>query len=325
MNKKNMKNMKNMKNRKNIMKWLSACLSVVTLLTLAGCGASGSQAGGKKDTIVIYDGQFSEMWLVHRAVKLLVEEKTEAKVEIREEMSGVNTYQTILRGDADLMNSYDGTLLTTYLHLDPSDVPADKSLYDFVNEAAKEKKVRLLDKLGLNNTYVLAVTPAVYDKYGMETISDLAPVAGELVFGAEHDFFTEEGSAKFNPLAAFYGLNFKEVKQIDIGLKYSAADSGNIDVTVVYATDGLNRKSQLKTLADDRSFFPEYNGAILVREDLFEEIKETAPDLEKVLNQLGGIFPSEVMTDLTYAVDVEGRDAETVMKEFLQAKGLIAG
>ncbi len=310
--------------KKNMMKWLSVCLCAAMLLMLAGCGGSAPQAGGKKDTIIIYDGQFSEMWLVHRAVKLLVEEHTDAKVEIREEMAPVNSYNTIIKGDADLMNSYDGTLLTTFLHLDPSDVPEGKNLYDFVNEEAKDEGVRLLDKLGLNNTYVLGVAPAVYEKYKMETVSDLAQVAGELVFGAEHDFFTEEGSAKFNPLTEFYGLNFKEAKQIDIGLKYSAVDSGNIDVTVVYATDGLNRKSNMKTLVDDKGFFPEYNGAVLVREALFEEMKEVAPNLEEVLNKLGGLFPSEVMTDLTYAVDVEGKDVNVVIKEFLQEKGLIA-
>lgn len=294
-------------------------LSLLLLFSLAACGGGSNTA-----TIVIHDGQFSEMKIIHQMVKLLVEEKTDAKVEIKDEMSPVNVYNEMLKGNVDLTNSYDGTVLTTYLHLDPADVPAGTTLYDFVNQQAAEKQIRLLDKLGINNTYAIAVPQAIAEQYGLVTISDLAPVASELVFGAEHDFFTEEGSAKYGPFAAFYGLDFKEAKPVDLSLKYSAVQSGNLDVVVVYATDGLNRQANLTILEDDRAFFPEYNGALLVREDLFEKMKEAAPNLEEVLNQLGGTLSNDEMVDLTYAVDIDGKTPEAVAKEFLQQKGLLA-
>lgn len=294
-------------------------LSLLLLFSLAACGGGSNTA-----TIVIHDGQFSEMKIIHQMVKLLVEEKTDAKVEIKDEMSPVNVYNEMLKGNVDLTNSYDGTVLTTYLHLDPADVPAGTTLYDFVNQQAAEKQIRLLDKLGINNTYAIAVPQAIAEQYGLVTISDLAPVASKLVFGAEHDFFTEEGSAKYGPFAAFYGLDFKEAKPVDLSLKYSAVQSGNLDVVVVYATDGLNRQANLTILEDDRAFFPEYNGALLVREDLFEKMKEAAPNLEEVLNQLGGTLSNDEMVDLTYAVDIDGKTPEAVAKEFLQQKGLLA-
>jgi osmoprotectant transport system substrate-binding protein len=300
-------------------KIISLLVSLVLVISLAGCGSSK-----KENTIVIYDGQFSEMKIIHQMVKLLVEEHTDAKVEIKDEMAPVNCFNELVKGSCDLMNSYDGTLLTTYLKLDPSDVPEGKTLYDFANETAiKEKKVRLLDKMGINNTYAIAVPSEIAEKYNLSTISDLVPVANKLVFGAEHEFFSEEGSAKYNPFVEFYGLSFKEGKAIDLGLKYSAVESGNIDVTVVYATDGLNKKAQLRVLEDDRQFFPEYNGALLVREDLFERFKDTAPNLEEVLNKLGNIFTDEIMVDLTYAVDVDGKTPLEVATDFLKSKGLI--
>lgn len=304
-------------------RWIAGLLAATLLLGLTACG------GSKDDTIVIYDGQFAEMHIIHRMVKLLVEDQTDARVEIKDEMSPVNSFNEVVKGSADLMNSYDGTVLTTFLHLDASDVPEGVSLYDFVNEEASgQKQVHLLGKLGLNNTYAIGVPEAIAAEYGLETISDLAPVAGGLVFGAEHEFFTEEGSAKFNPFVAFYGLAFKEVKQIDLSLKYSAVSSGNIDVTVVYATDGLNREAGLKILEDDRQYFPEYNGAILVRDDLFERLGKTAPNLEEVLRQLDGIFTNEAMVELSYQVDVgEGgatKTADEVAKAYLIEKGLLA-
>lgn len=290
--------------------------ALLLIIFAAGCGS-------KRDTMRIYDGQFSEMRIIHRMVKQLVEHYTDLRVEILDEMSPTNCYNAMLKGNQDLLNSYDGTLLTTFLHLDPSDVASGTTLYDFANQKAAEKGLILLDKLGNNNTYVLAVPQDIADKYGLVKVSDLVAVSHELVFGAEHEFFTEDGSAKFNPMAAFYGLEFKEAKQIDLSLKYTAIQNRNIDVTVVYATDGLNRQAKLATLEDDLSFFPEYNGALLVREDLFTRFSEAAPNLKDILNLLGGIFTNEDMVDLTYAVDIGGQSPDAVAREYLLAKGLL--
>ena len=92
---------------------------------------------------------------------------------------------------------------------------------------------------------------------------------------------------------------------------------------VVYATDGLNKRANLTILEDDRSFFPEYNGAFLVRDDLFERFYEAAPNLEDVLELLTGQVDNEAMVALTYAVDVEGQTVEQTAHDFLVKRGLL--
>ena len=67
----------------------------------------------------------------------------------------------------------------------------------------------------------------------------------------------------------------------------------------------MNKKVGLKVLKDDRSYFPDYNDALLVRNDLFERYADTAPNLEEVLNmavapfyeqaQQRGILPASVI------------------------------
>ena len=196
------------------------------------------------------------------------------------------------------------------------------TLYDFANqEALKKHNIRLLDQLGNDNTYALAVPQAIADEYSLSTISDLIPVADQLTFGAEQEFFTLEGSMKYEPFVAFYGLNFKDHSSVDMGLKYSAIENGSFDVAVVYTTDGLNKKVGLKVLEDDKSFFPDYNGVFLVRDDLMEKY----PELEGILNQLAGRISSDQMADLTYQVDVEGRTVDDVAREFLISLGLLVG
>lgn len=298
-------------------------LSVLLCILLAAVPLAACSKKSDNKTIVMYDGRYSERKMLTRLAKLMIEAHTDLTVDLRDEMADVNMFNEMKAGNIDLMISYDGTLLTTYLKLEPSDVPADETLYDYVNKKADEMiQMRLLDKLGINNTYAMGVSPGAAEKYNLNTVSDLAKVAPELVFGAEHEFFSEEGSMKFTPFTNFYGLKFKESKAMDGGLKYAAIENGDLDVMVVYTTDGLNKKAGLKVLEDDKKYFPDYNGAFMVRNDFFEKYKDT-PELEEVMGRLAGTLTNEIMTDLTYQTDVEGKNHLDVAKAFLESIGLI--
>ena len=96
-------------------------------------------------------------------------------------------------------------------------------------------------------------------------------------------------------------------------------DSGNMDVTIVYSTDGLNKKFNLVTLEDDQKFFPEYNGAYLIRADLYEDY----PELEEVFASLEGKFTDDVCTELNYLIDVENQDPYDVAYDYLSENGFI--
>ena len=298
-------------------KILALALSAVLMTSvLTGCsGDSGPE-------ITLYDGINSEMQLIHKMVELVVEDKTDVEVTIKDQMSAVNMFRELTREDpsCDIMNSYDGTVLTTFLKQDPSDVPEGQTLYEYAKAQVMEQYgVDMLDQLGINNTYCIAVPQSIADQYGLETISDLIPIADQLTFGAEQEFFTLEGSMKYDPFVKFYGLNFQDAVSVDMGLKYSAIENGSFDVAVVYSTDGLNKKVGLKVLEDDQSFFPDYNGVFLVRDDLLEKY----PEVADILNQLAGKIPTEQMAELTYQVDVEGRTVDEVAREFLVSLGLL--
>lgn len=296
--------------------WLpaSAVLVIFCLLLPFGRDSTGD--------LLLYDGDYSETQLMHHMVKMLVEDQTGLTVTIQDQMSQVNNFKSLIgdKHSCDLMISYDGTLLTTFFHKDTPDVPEGETIYSYVSDMAhSDYGLRLLDQLGFENTYAIGVPETLAAEHGLETISDLVPIADQLVFGAEQEFFTLEGSMKYNPFVAYYGLNFKSHVPVDMGLKYSAIENGSFDAAVVYTTDGLNRKVGLKILEDDRSFFPDYNGAFLVREDVLLKY----PALEGILNQLAGRIPTEQMAELTYQVDVMGRSVDDVAREFLIGAGLL--
>ena len=287
---------------------------LLAFLLLLPFGLSSAGEG----EILLYDGDYSETQIMHHMAKLLVEDRTDYTVTIQDQMSQVNNFKALTGGGCDLMISYDGTLLTTFLQMDPEDVPEGESIYDFANRTAGERHgLTMLEKLGFDNTYAIALTGNAGE--GVSSVSGLIPLAGDLVFGAEHEFFTQEGSMKFGPFTDFYGLRFKDTLSVDVSLKYAAAEKGSFDVTVVYATDGLNRKANLRVLEDDRGFFPDYNGAFLLREDTLERF----PGLDGVLNLLAGRISNEDMVEMTYQVDVEKRAVDDVAWEFLRSRGLL--
>lgn len=278
------------------------------------------------ESMMLYDGDYTESQIMHHMIKHLVEGKTDLKVTIQDQMSQVNNYKALIgkKHSCDMMISYDGTLLTTFLKKDPKDVPNGETLYDYTNKLGKKREqLTMTGKLGFNNTYAIAVPQKIAEKYNLKKISDLEKVANELVFGAEHEFFTEEGSMKYNPFVKYYNLKFKDRKSVDVSLKYSAIEKGEYDVTEVYATDGLNKKAKLVILEDDKHFFPEYNGAFLVREDTFEKFSSVAPNLRQVLSMLEGKISTEDMSEMTYNVDVKGQSVDKVSEDFLKKKGIL--
>ena len=71
-------------------------------------------------------------------------------------------------------------------------------------------------------------------------------------------------------------------------------------------------------LEDDKSYFPPYEAAPIVRKETLEKY----PQLEKPLSQLAGILTADEMQELNYQVEGELRKIKEVVTEFRQAKGL---
>ncbi len=296
-------------------------LLIVVLLTgiLVGCS---SDKGNEE--FVIMEGTFSEVSILGHMVGQLIEEYTDLDVTYHDAMSTVPFANAVESGEIDLGLSYDGTLLSTLLGYDPSDVPKGKDLFEWANQKGKEDRgLMLTGNLGFENTYALGVKRDFAEKNDIKSISDLKPYTKNLTFGAEHEFFDEEGTVRFKPFNKYYGIKWKDSKSMELAYKYSAIDSNNIDVTMVYTTDGLNVKSDLAMLEDDKNFFPQYYGSFLVRDGVYKEFAETAPNLKKVLTMLNDKIDNETMTQMNYQADVEGKDPDDIAREFLVKEGLI--
>jgi uncharacterized protein YjgD (DUF1641 family) len=105
----------------------------------------------------------------------------------------------------------------------------------------------------------------------------------------------------------------------DTGLKYQALEEKQIDVMVVFTTDGQLSTADAVVLTDDKDFFPSYLCGNVVR----SEVLEKYPELQDVFNTLTGQIQNEDMVEMNYEVEVEGKEPRDVAEAFLEERGLI--
>ncbi len=287
---------------------------ILVLLALSGCTTKN------ENKIIISNGDYGEMYIFSQIAKILIEENTEYEAQVTDYMSTSLGQAEIKAGRMHVRLSYDGTMLATFLNRDISEVPDGTSLFEYANQlATKEYGVKLLNKIGFENTYAVAVRRETAEAFNLKSISDLSKVADQLVFGTEDTFFNEDGTVRYIPFTKFYDLNFEKATPISNDLKYVGMESKQFDVTLVYGTDGLILKADLVILEDDKGFFPEYNATYIVR----NELEETHPGVEDALNKITGLFNQENTIALNYRVDVLDEDPYLVAYDFLKEHNLV--
>jgi osmoprotectant transport system permease protein len=102
---------------------------------------------------------------------------------------------------------------------------------------------------------------------------------------------------------------------------YMAVAEGSVDLIAAFSTDGRIPAYDLVIIEDDRSFFPPYHAAPLVRGDALEK----HPGLREVLELLAGRIDDRTMQRLNYRVDEQGEKASSVARGFLEEQGLLGG
>ena len=280
----------------------------------------GITVGCSKDsgTIKIATKPVTEGFILSEIISLLIEEHTELDVEITKGIGGgtANIHPALLEGDFDLYSEYTGTSWNFILKKE--EIPDDNTLYtELVKEYKEKYDLEWVGLYGFNNTFGLILRKDMAEKYNIKTYSDLAKHSDKFVFGSEYDFYGREDG--YDGLVKEYGMNFKETKDMDIGLKYNAINNEEVDVINIFTTDGMLSKSDVVLLEDDKSFYQNYYCGTVIRGDTLEKY----PELEKVLMMMDNIITEEEMAEMNYMVEGEGMEDIDVAREFLVKKGLI--
>lgn len=297
-------------------KFMLPALVVACMLVTGTAFAGGKKEAPQGETVHMATKSMTEQFILASMMKTLIEQDTDLTVKLTEGVGGgtMNIQPAMVKGEFDFYPEYTGTGWNNVLKMQGL---YSEALFDQLVAGYKELGMSWVGMLGFNNTYGIAVRTEIAQQYNLKTLSDLAAVAPQLVFGANYDFF--ERLDGFDALCQAYGLKFKDTVDMEMGLKYDAIRQKEIDVVNAFTTDGQLSSSNVTVLADDKGFYPSYMCGFVVR----DEVLAAHPELLDVFKKVENILTDEKMATMNYQVEVEGQDPEAVATNFLKESGLV--
>lgn len=311
-----------------------AALGLAASLVLSGCGLStaggylpsGTPAGDVAGIdlegahVAVGSKNFNEGVVLGKITAILLR-SAGADVEDLTNMPGsLSARQAQVAGVVDVEWDYTGTAWITYLgHTDP--IPDAQAQWAAVRDEDAQQGLVWLSPAELDNTYTFSVRQDRAEELGLETLADIKDLPTEdQSFCVSAEFAARNDG--FLPMLEAYGIERptgSRLRQMDIGAVFAAVADGSCTFGEAYATDGRIAALDLTTLQDPLSFFPKYNAAPIVREEVLAQHPEIADLLAPVTARLDNATAAR----LNARVDVDGEEPTQVAWDWLREEGLI--
>ncbi|SAL09923.1 glycine/betaine ABC transporter substrate-binding protein [Caballeronia peredens] len=270
-------------------------------------------------SVVVGGKNFTEQQLMAEMTTRYLEAKG-FTVTKKDGMGSAVLRQAQENGQVDVYWEYTGTSLITYNKVNDRLSPEDT--YKKVKELDAAKGLVWLNPSKANNTYAFAMNQDEAKKLGIVTMSDLAKAikdGKELTFACNSEFYARPDGLR--PLQKQYGFEFSQgdVKRMDTGLTYQALKDRQVNVALVFATDGRVPAFNFVLLKDDKGYFPSYALTPVIRKATLD----ANPTLGPLLNALSAKLDASTMARLNASVDVQKKSFSDVANQFLKESGLI--
>jgi osmoprotectant transport system permease protein len=279
-------------------------LKHLILLSLIGSLLPGVACSAEK--VTIGSKAFPESWILGEALKSLASGAPDTTAEHRKNLGGTDiVYAALKSGSMDIYPEYTGTVSEAIMKA------PNRPTEDQMRQFLKGQGIGMSRSLGFNDGYALAVPQPVAKKYGLNRLSDLEGHP-ELRLGLSHEFLGRKDG--WPGLRQAYDLNLPNVRGFQHELAYRAVASRQIDVIDIYTTDPEIQKLHLKTLQDDKGFFPRYDAVLLYRLDL----PGRAPKAFARMAQLEGKITEAAMIRANAEVAEKKKSAEAAASGLLK-------
>jgi osmoprotectant transport system substrate-binding protein len=229
------------------------------------------------------------------------------------------TWPALSSGQIDLMPEYIGSL-TTFLDGEASGDSDDT--YAAMIELIEAEGLTALDFTEAQDQNAFVVRSETAEEFGLATMSDLAEVATDLVWGLPPECETNELCA--GALEDSYGIPFAELEieplaACDAPIA-TALNDGVVDVAELCSTQPDIERFGFVRLEDDMLTQPAENIAPIISQ---EKLDELGDGFAEILNALSAEMTTEDLTSLGVQVAVDQRDVAEVAAEWLADKGLV--
>ncbi len=297
-------------------------LAALSLIAAACNGDTGGDAAGddgeERGSVVVGSTNFAEQEIVASMYAAVLRD---AGYEVEERFQ-LGSREVVLpalqNGDIDVYPEYVGTALE-FLGGGAGEATSDTDeTTELLRERFAEDDISVLEPADAQDKNALVVTQETADELGLETVSDLSDPAEELTLGGPPE-------CPQRPLCIpgyedVYGLQFGEFVSLDAGgpLTTSALENGDIDVALMFSTQGVIAERGWIMLEDDQGLQPAENIVAVIRDDVLTD------EIRDLLNEIAATLTTEDLTELNRRVDVDGENPSTVAEDYLREEGLLS-
>ena len=291
--------------------------TLLAMALVAGACGSGDDADGP--TIVVASFNFGESLILGEIYAQVLEDRGYPV----ERSLGLGSREVVKpaleSGEIGLVPEYTGSL-GNFLGVIPS--ADEQSTWQAVKDAFEPNGVTLLGYAPAQDKNGFVVTGDTAASHGLGKVSDLAPVASGLVFGGPPE--CPERLNCLPGLESVYGLTFAEFKALDVGgpLTVAALEAGDIDVGVLFTTDGVIAAKGFVLLDDDQGLNPAENIVPAVRLDIVDAYGD---DLVELLDEVSAAITTPELTEMNRRAGIDQDDPADIASEWLSDKGFVSG
>ncbi|MEY2371339.1 osmoprotectant update ABC transporter permease/substrate-binding subunit OpuFB [Lysinibacillus capsici] len=272
----------------------------------------------QQDEIVIAGKLGAEPEILINMYKLLIEQETDLTVTLKPGLGKTSfVFNALKSGSIDIYPEFTGTAISEFLKEEAINNNQEDVYLQAKEGMQKQFDMVMLSPMSYNNTYALAVSEELAESYQLQKISDLKPIEQKVKAGFTLEFNDREDG--YVGIQKRYGIAFTTLATMEPKLRYQAIQSGDINLLDAYSTDSEIRQYKLRVLEDDQALFPPYQGAPLLRKETLTDY----PEIGEALNQLADHITDDEMREMNYQVNVEGKLAAEVAKEYLVKIGLL--
>ena len=299
---------------------LGASMVALALITTA-CGSTGgpaSSSSSPKGTIKIASFNFSESIILAHIYGDALKNKGYTIV-YRDKLGNREIVEPALEsGQIDLYAGYAATDLT-FVEGKQGVAPdagsdAAKNVQN-LNTHLNSKGVKALDPSPAVDQNAFAVTKAEADQNHLTKLSDLSSVASGWTLGGPPECpqrpFCQPG------LQQTYGLHFKGFKSLDAGgpLTYAALKNGDINLGLVFSSDGGISANNFVVLEDDKHLEQADNVVPLIRSAVDNS------EVTSLLNSVDAKLNTKDLTAMNKSADVDKNDPSDLAATWVKDHG----
>ena len=283
-------------------------------LVAAACGSGDSASD---EPIVVASFGFNESVVVAEIYAQVLEDFGGFEVERKMNLGNREVVKPALEsGEIDVVPEYIGTI-DSFLGGTPTG--DSQSTWEEARDLWEPEGVTLLGYAPAQDKNAYVVTAETAAEYGLEKVSDLGPVAGDLIFGGPAE--CPEREFCLPGLEEVYGLVFAEFKPLDSAgpITVAALEGGDVDVALLFSSQGIIADKGWVLLEDDQGLNPAENLAPAVRTEVLESHGD---DVATLLEQVSALLTQDDLTEMNKRADIDQEDPAVIAEDWINSQEL---